>query len=306
MTRLKTNKNALNTLRSRLPRSRVLAAVLMMAVGLSAGVVQAQSVPVNDPSDYQADKTVADYMTANDTSAQSDFDYAGVPLRVETWVDKTADDVYRKDEEINVGFQTNEDAYAVVYRIDTEGLVTVLWPRSRFDDGFVFGGHEYQLPVSGAGNLRVSSQEGEGFVEAVVSRYPFDLRALELDFHHEHSAERYNFHVAGDPFLAMNEVNYAVTGLADSGEYVVTNYAGYYVHQAVDHPRYLCNQCHVDEQVAYDPYRDDCTLTIEYDYSWYNSWYDQYGYYPVYGNPVYVYVDPWNWNPWVNYWYRPS
>jgi hypothetical protein len=85
----------------------------------------------------------------------------------------------------------------------------------------------------------------------------------------------------------------------------VTNYAGYYVHQAVDHPRYLCGQCHNQDEVAYDPYRDQCTLTIEYDYSWYNGWYDRYGYYPVYGNPVYVYIDPWTWNPWVNYWYRP-
>jgi hypothetical protein len=104
----------------------------------------------------------------------------------------------------------------------------------------------------------------------------------------------------------MNEVNFAVTGLEDSEEYVVTNYTSYYVHREVEHPRYLCNQCHFEDDVAYEPYRDTCTLEITYDYGWVNSWYADYGYYPVYANPVYVYVDPWTWRPWINFWYWPS
>lgn len=305
MTRLINNKKQ-NSQRKRAGSSRLLAAALTMVLVMTTGLVQAQSPEVGGGNQYRAEKTVNDYMTADQSRSNSDFDYAGNTLRVEVWVDKPQGDIYRKGEDLGVGFQTNQDAYAVVYRIDTEGLVTVLWPRSRFDDGFIFGGHEYQVPVSGARQMRVSTREGEGIIEAVVSQYPFDLRSLELDFHHENTTDQYAFRVAGDPFLAMNEVNYAVTGLEDSGEYVVTNYVSYYVHQEVDHPRYLCDQCHVEEPVAYDPYRDECTMTIEYDYSWYNGWYDTYGYYPVYGNPVYVYIDPWNYNPWVNYWYSPS
>ncbi len=306
MTRLNKNNKTLNSLRSRGSRACGLAAVLMVAGALLTSPARAQDPEVGNTDRYRADKTVNDYMNKEQQRVASDFDYAGNSLRVEVWVDMPEGDIYRKGQDLGVTFQANQDLYAVVYRIDTEGLVTVLWPRSRFDDGFVFGGHEYQLPVSGARKLQVSTSEGEGIVEVVASQYPFDLRALELDFHHEHTADRYEFRVAGDPFLAMNEVNYAVTGLEDSGEYVVTNYASYYVHQAVDHPRYLCNQCHIEDEVAYDPYRDECTLTIERDYSWYNGWYDSYGYYPVYGNPVYVYIDPWTWNPWVNYWYTPS
>ena len=309
MTSLIKNNTTLNSLREMGNKVSFLTAVLVMVVGLTAGATQAQDPEVGNSGGWRAEKTVDDYMNSSDGSqakrTDADFDYAGNTLRAEVWVDKAENEIYRKGQDIGVGFETNQDAYAVVYRIDTDGLVTILWPRSRFDDGFIFGSHEYQLPVSGARKLRVSTSEGQGIVEAVVSQYPFDLRALELDFHHEHTAERYDFRVAGDPFLAMNEVNYAVTGLEDSGEYVVTNYASYYVHQEVDHPRYLCNQCHIEDEVAYDPYRDECTLDIEYDYSWYNGWYDNYGYYPVYGNPVYVYIDPWNYNPWVNYWYRP-
>ena len=233
------------------------------------------------------------------------FDYAAIDLRVGVWTGRAADEVYRKGDAMTVGFQTNADAYAVVYHIDAEGRVTVLWPRSRMDDGFVFGGHEYQLPVQGGPALRAAQVEGEGFVEAVVSRYPFDLRALQLDFHHEPTAEPVDFRVVGDPFLAINEVNFAITGLENAEDHVVTNYAAYYVHREVDHPRYLCGQCHFDDGPQYDPYGDTCSLNISVDYRWNNGWWSSYGYYPVYYNPCYVYVDPWTWRPWVNFWYDP-
>lgn len=266
--------------------------LLTVLIFLAASLATATATAYEElPGDVQSERT--------------NFAYDELELRVVLWLDKSEDEIYRKGEDLAVGFQTNADAYAVVYRVDTEGMVTVLWPRSPLDDGFVFGGHEYNIPVTGARRLRVSAAEGEGFVEAVVSRYPFDLRRLELDFHHEQRAEKYNFQVAGDPFLAMNEVNFAITGLEDPGDYVVTNYLSYYVHREVEHPRYLCNQCHFEDDTAYHPYRDNCSLEITVDHRWDNGWWAHYGYYPVYMNPVYVYVDPWTWRPWVNFWYTP-
>lgn len=265
----------------------VSALALLLAVAVSPVAAQYQQLPESVQPEESA------------------FDYEALDLRVAVWLDKGQDEVYRKGDDLGVGFQANADAYAVVYRVDTEGVVTVLWPRSPLDDGFVFGGHEYNLPVTGSRRLRVSTSEGEGFVQAIVSRYPFDLRHLELDFHHEHRAETVAFQVAGDPYLAMNEVNYAITGLEDSGDYVVTNHVAYYVHREVEHPRYLCNQCHFEDDSAYHPYRDQCSLQITVDHSWDNGWWDSYGYYPVYYNPVYVYTDPWTWRPWINFWYTP-
>ncbi len=251
---------------------------------------------------YQPARTRADYDTP--AVSEDDYDYAAQTLRVSVWLDRDQDEIYNRGDEQRVTFQTNEDAYAVVYRIDTDGLVNVLWPRDRLDDGFVFGGHEYRLPGREAPALRIREEEGEGYVQAVVSRYPFDLRALEIDFLGE-GGDDYAFRVAGDPFLAMNEVNFAITGLEDSRDAVITNHARYYVHRVVDHPRYLCSQCHTDDTTRYDPYAGRCTLEIDYDYGWSNRWYATYGYYPVYWNPVYVYVDPWTWRPWVNFWYDP-
>lgn len=231
-------------------------------------------------------------------------DYDSQPLRVNIWHARGDDDVYRKGESVRISFEANRDAYAVVYRIDSEGVVTILWPRSRYDDGFIFGRHQYTLPAAGAPRLRAAQEEGVEYVEAIVSAYPFDLRGLEVDFHHEEADERFRYRVAGDPFLAMNEVNYAVTGLESPEDFVVTNYVSYYVEREVAHPRYLCGQCHAGDPV-YHPYQDRCTVTINYDYGWVNRWYVRFGYYPAYYYPVYYYVDPWTWRPWVNYWYTP-
>ena len=246
---------------------------------------------------------------ATTAMAQSDADemaqqYSDQTLRVSLWLDKDSDQVYRRGEPVQITFQANEDAYAVIYHIDVEGRVGILWPTSRYSDGFIFGGHQYRLPSREGNRLRVGEAEGVGYVQAVVSRYPFDLRDLALDFHHENGDHAHDYYVAGDPFLAMNEVNYAVTGLEDAGDLVVTNYVSYYVHRQVDHPRYLCFQCH-DTDEAYEPYQDTCTVSIHHDYGWMNQWWGAYGYYPAYYYPTFYYVDPWTHARWVNYWYDP-
>jgi len=228
--------------------------------------------------------------------------YSDVSMRVNVWHDEQ-DDVYSKGENVRALFETNQDAYVVVYRIDSEGEVTILWPRSRFDDGSIYSGHTYNLPAPGAPRIRAGSENGVEYIEAILSAYPFDLRELQVDFHHENLDIQWDYYVAGDPFLAINEVNFAVTGLEDPEDYIVTNYTSYYVGREVEHPRYLCTQCHDVNQ--YHPYRDNCQINVHYDYGWDNDWYVSYGFYPAYYYPVYYYVDPWTSRPWVNYWYNP-
>jgi hypothetical protein len=228
--------------------------------------------------------------------------YSDVSMRINIWHDED-DEVYSKGENIRAHFETNKDAYAVVYRIDSEGEVTILWPRNRHDDGFVYSEHTYNLPAPGAPRIRAGAENGVEYIEAILSAYPFDLRELQVDFHHENLNVEWDYYVAGDPFLAINEVNFAVTGLEDPEDFIVTNYTSYYVGREVDHPRYLCSQCHDVNQ--YHPYRDNCNINVHYDYGWDNDWFVSYGFYPAYYYPVYYYVDPWTSRPWVNYWYNP-
>jgi len=283
-----TSKTAETTRPSRSSAGLRMAMTLLIALALAVGFATARAQP------------------AAETPAGADGwnGYENQPYRVNIWHDRGDDEIYQRGEAVRIHFETNSDAYAVVYRIDAEGSVSILWPRSRFDDGFVFGHHTYNLPTPGAQRIRAAGSEGVEYVQVVVSAYPFDLRGLEVDFHHEGAEQEHAYYIAGDPFLAMNDVNYAVTGLEDASDYVVTNYLSYYVHRQVDHPRYMCTQCH-DDDSDYHPYDDVCVVEIHHDYSWDNDWYHRYSYYPVYYYPVYYYVDPWTWRPWINYWYRP-
>jgi hypothetical protein len=109
---------------------------------------------------------------ANVQAGSGWVDYDSQPMRVNVWHDRQDGDIYRRGESLQVYLESNQDAYAVVYRIDAEGEVTILWPRSRYDDGFIFGHHQYSLPARGGPRLRVGDQVGVEYVEAIISIYP--------------------------------------------------------------------------------------------------------------------------------------
>ena len=69
---------------------------------------------------YAPDKTIQDYENGGNTS-NGDFDYGKIDLRVGVWLDRESSEIYQRGEEMGAAFQTNQDAYAVVYRIDVDG-----------------------------------------------------------------------------------------------------------------------------------------------------------------------------------------
>ncbi len=232
-------------------------------------------------------------------------DYPDREMRVEVWHDKDDDETYSRGEEFSAYFRTNADLYVVVYRIDADGIAEVLWPTSRFDDGFVYGEHAYVIPAQKNGpRLRVSNSKGVEYLQAIASRYPFDLRNLGMDFTFARTDndERYRYKVAGDPFLAVNDINYAITGLEEDVDYLVTDWSHIYIESKVEYARYTCTQCHTEED-DYHPYVDTCsTVNVYYDYGWHNRWYSRFGWYPLYYDPPYYYYDYVSYRPyWFSY-----
>lgn len=233
-------------------------------------------------------------------AAGDEMRYASREMRVRVWHDKDEDEPYERGEPLRLYFRSNMDSYVVLYRIDADGYTEVLWPTSRYDDGFVFGGHTYTIPSRGTEiRLRASNTRGVEYVEAIASQYPFDLRQLGIDFRFDPQEDgRYQHQVAGDPFLAVNDINYAITGLEEEVDWIVTDWAHLYVESQVDYPRYVCSQCHVDEEESYQPYVESCTsIQINYDWGWHRGWYTTFGYYPLYYDAPFYYWDPWYGRP---------
>src|SRR5262245_7617810 len=92
---------------------------------------------------------------------------------VEIWTDRGDDAVYQEGEAMRVKVRTSMDAYLLVYEIDTDGDVNLLYPWKR-GSGFVTGRHTLRLPPDDSDHqLVVEQQTGQGFLVAVASERPF-------------------------------------------------------------------------------------------------------------------------------------
>jgi hypothetical protein len=259
------------------------------------------------------------------------------PLSVEVWTDRGTDAVYQPGDRMQVKVRASDDAYLLVYEIDTEGRVSVLFPYQG-RRGFVEGRTTYRLPDEEAGvDLVVQQQTGESFVVALASRTPFedlpwylrpyDPRGEDIGYvgkPEEEQGVTTEGRVVGDPFVAMERIRRRVLRNADDNESFATSYVSYYVHHAVRYPRYLCYDCHRPGYYAwwdgFDPYFSYCrAFDFRVNWNWYWGPAYWHGYVPYY---VFVYradcpprwrhdrhdggYSSWDgWNRWTTLWSGP-
>ena len=223
-------------------------------------------------------------------------------LAVELWTDRGNDGVYQPGDVISIKSRLSEDAFLLVYEIDSEGGVHLLFPPPG-REGPVQGGRTIELPDDDRNQLVVDDQTGQGFVVAIASRAPFDSLPWYLRPENP-QAEGIGYvgqpdqeegvtadgKIVGDPFVAMERIRRRVVASADDPESFATTYVSYYVHEQVRYPRYLCYDCHRPGQYAwwdgFDPYYTTCTaFDFHVNWSWY--WGPRYWFGSV---PYFVYV----------------
>ena len=201
-------------------------------------------------------------------------------LQVDLWTDKSEGSVYRIGSNVGIYFRVSGDCFLTLYDIDTQGRVSIVFPRYP-DDGFVYGGVTYRLPDYYAGlQLRVSGPTGIEYLHAVAAIEPYSFRYRDQRGEYRLFVDP----VHGDPFLAINRIN--ASFIYDS-EIAATATTSFFVGAEVWYPRYLCADCHADVRYTRDPYSSSCTQFIvrtsrEYDYWW------KYGYHPGHRNHIFA------------------
>lgn len=186
-------------------------------------------------------------------------------LNIDLWTDRAQDEIYDVGDSQEIYFRTNDDCYATIYHIDTDGNVEVLFPQYP-DDGFVFGGMTYRLPdYYDDWDLRARGPEGIGYLHAVASRTP---HAFNYAVHRNHYHVNVD-PVAGDPYLAINTIN---ARLIPRRHLHAAATVSFFVGRHSWYPRYMCYDCH-GRSMRFHPYRDACPrynvrLTRHYDYWW--------------------------------------
>jgi hypothetical protein len=218
-------------------------------------------------------------------------------LQVDVWTDRPEGEVYDEGSAIAVYFRSNGDCYLTLYDIDTEGRVSIIFPRYP-DDGFIYGGVTYRLPDYYRGLLlHVSGPTGIEYLHAVATRHPRAFRYRSYD-----GAYRlYIDPVHGDPFLAINRIN---SRIIHDSQIAATATVSFFVGSRVWYPRYMCADCHIDAPYRLDPYRQSCTHYVirasgGFDYWW------KYGYHPRHHNHLFAGAF-WKCLPRPAHWYRSS
>jgi len=166
--------------------------------------------------------------------------------------------VYRPGKDIRLSFQTTKDAYVVVYNIDADGYVHLLYPedgRSALSEGR----KTHFLPPPGKNEYwETGATTGVEYIHAVAVTEPGRINEDELYFLAQGNrlAEEKRLRIDMDPFLGFNMIDEELVRGAESDP-PATDYTYFYINRHVEYPRYLCSKCHSPEKLS-DPYAMEC------------------------------------------------
>jgi hypothetical protein len=203
------------------------------------------------------------------TSAQASL-VEGEPY-VEIWTDRGTGGVYRAGDCVDIFIRPAYDCYVIVYEIDTDGYLRLLFPYDSRDDGYVSSGHAYRLGRGGYGRYYVTGPSGVEYIHVLASFRPF--RALY--WHGSAGYEDYAYDVTwrgfsdywgcalparihGDPYIAMQSINEFICYDALEAGIAFADFTYFYVDERVHYPRYLCYDCH-GYHPSFKPYVSVCT-----------------------------------------------
>jgi hypothetical protein len=166
--------------------------------------------------------------------------------------------VYGPGKEIRLSFNTTKDAYVIVYDIDADGNVQLLYPeegRPTLSEGR----KTYFLPVPGRNVYwQTGSTTGVEYIHAVAVTDRNRINEDELYFlaGNERLSNEKQFHVDLDPYLAFNMIDEELVSGAENDP-PATDFTYFYINKHVEYPRYLCSKCHSPEKLS-DPYTMEC------------------------------------------------
>lgn len=196
-------------------------------------------------------------------------------VAVDVWINKEEGGVYQPGENMQVFFRSNADAYVLVYNIDTEGYIHLVYPYGPSDPPRVEAGQSYRIPARhDPYDLVADGPPGMEFVVAVASRYPFrDLPwflepgAADASDQPRSDDELDSGVIVGDPYVGIERLNRRIlppAGDEDSD----ANETYFYIDRRVEYPRYVCADCHY-QAFGFDPYLSACPVVeIRVDATW--------------------------------------
>jgi len=241
-------------------------AALLAAASMAAA---AERVAKTDPDDFPPDEV--EHVPTQRVIRPGKLD-------VDVWINKDEGGVYRPGESMRVYFRSSGDGYVLVFNVDTEGYIHLIYPYGPEDPPSVDGGRAYRIPArSDPYDLVADGPPGIEYVVAVASPYPFQdlpwyLSAERADgarpqYGDDDDDETESGQIQGDPYVGIDRIlrRIAPPGREDR---MATNETYFYIGRRVEYPRYVCADCHY-HPFYFDPYVNACSVfEIRVDATW--------------------------------------
>jgi hypothetical protein len=210
------------------------------------------------------------------------------PVEARLWVDGGDEPVVQRGERVQIRYRTSADAYSAVFRIDTDGRITLLHPSTPWHDGWAAGGRDHRMVLEQSPFWTVADDPGIGYFFLVSSPEPLDLAAFEYDGIYGWDLSPVGAVVYDDPYVAMDDF---VAALIPSWKTVPygLDFVTYHVGEARSYPRFLCYDCHTARDFSdWNPYAEVCSeyRIVVYDDPYYHPAFRYSGTRTVYPQPL--------------------
>jgi uncharacterized protein DUF4384 len=122
---------------------------------------------------------------------------------IQLWISN--DRRFYPGERAKVQVRTEDDGYLIVFHVEPEGYLRVLFPLDPEKDNFVRGGKKYEVRGRGGREAFEADGKGRGTVYAAVSRDPFRLDGFVLGDHWDYRALAPS-RLSSNPEAELNEL----------------------------------------------------------------------------------------------------
>jgi hypothetical protein len=210
-------------------------------------------------------------------------------LEARVWVDRGGEEpVLRRGENVRIYYRTSDDAFAAIFRIDTDGRVSLLYPQHPGAVDVVRGGRDYRLLPPQGDAWRVEEDPGMGYLFIVASPEPLDFSLFPYDEHYGWDVGVVGAEVYTDPYVAIDDFVATIVPGWETVPYGL-DFLTYSVGETYSYPRFLCYDCHTYQRFAsWNPYDYNCVTyrVVIWDDPYFYPRYRYSGVNVVYAYPV--------------------
>ncbi len=198
-------------------------------------------------------------LTARSGWAQQAAQRPGSQIETRIWLDRGVDPVFERGDQARVYYRASVDAYLLVFHIDTDGVLRLLFPGGIEEANRARGGRDYRLLFPDSDTWLVDEAPGVGYFFALASGTPFSFdRLSEVPVAGGWDSSPGRNRIRADPYAVVEDFRRVLLPQGEPSEYAI-DFTAYHVGQPYSYPRFLCYQCHVEAPFEqWNPYHQTC------------------------------------------------